>query len=201
MVNTEHKVILEFVNKIFLEYSPHYHDVKQLAERDVGQELIDKIKEFLEERKKEKPEEEIFKKRVFEDPSAVDDEDINNIVDAFIKMRSERTLSEIERKSIDDIMILFNQWVMVGKSPYEQLPQQDIFTEILTQGIPETLEEQVFELGTPFMKEGNYPGASSPEFYSTITENPYSSSKTEEFGFKDHHVASMYHEEQKPLYK
>jgi hypothetical protein len=130
-------VTLEFVHKILLEDTPEYQQIKKIAERDLGQELIDSIHKFLEEKHQEKPPEEL-KKVIFEDASKVHDRDINNIVDAFIRIRTD-TLDEIEKKSIDDILILFNQWVTLGKKH----PDLEIPAEVFALPPTPTTEEQI----------------------------------------------------------
>ncbi len=175
MSSIDRSVILEFVNRIFLEYSPQYHHIKQLAERDVGQELIDEIKEFLEKRKKIQIQPEL-QKILFEDPSNVSDDDINSIVDAFIKMRSDTTLTEIERKSIDDILILFNQWIMIGKGQQDSVIPTDILSDIVSENPQESLEQQILESIQPeFMRDiPGYP-ESQGNIYSGLNRDVYSS--------------------------
>ncbi|MBN2367697.1 hypothetical protein JXC34_01665 [Candidatus Woesearchaeota archaeon] len=154
--NRDSSVTFEFINRILLEYTPEYHNIIKIAERDVGQDLLDKINEFLEDRKKVKPVEEL-KQVVFEDASKVTEEDINDIVDAFVKFRSVDTLAEIDRKSIDDIMILFNQWVAIGRGQQEKaVPTEAVFefkpVNMLGSGIS-ALEEQIKGFQGPRIEE------------------------------------------------
>ena len=149
-------VVLEFVNKIFLEYSPQYHSIKKIAERDLGQELIDKIHEFLKDREKLKPIQSL-KKIIFEDPSNVGEEDINDIVDAFIKMRSQGTLAEIDKKSIDDILILFNQWIMIGKEHGHSVLPGNVYIPPSNSEASQNLEQQIMQMEPSFRNQELYP--------------------------------------------
>ncbi len=131
-------VTIELVHKIFSLYSPEYQQIKKIAEQDLGQELIDRIERFLESRKIETPVK--INKVVFEDPSKVRDEDLNDVLDAFVKIRNEETLEEIDRKSIEDILILFNKWVEFGS---EEGSLTEELLNLLPENNPETLEAQL----------------------------------------------------------
>ena len=145
-------VVLEFVNRIFLEYSPQYMQIKKIAERDVGQELLDKVKKFLDDKKKADKTIRLPEKVTLPDASKVQEEDIADIVDAFIKMRSENVFSEIDGKSINEILILFNQWIMIGKSPLQGPSPSEPRQQVIS------LEEQISTLESPFRKESElYP--------------------------------------------
>jgi hypothetical protein len=124
------EVSLDLVTEIFKDDTPEYHHIKQLAEQDLGKELIGRIEKFLEDRKETKVEE--IKKIVFEDASKIGEQNINDIVDAFVRMRSERTLTEVDSKSINDILILFNQWVAIGKGQQEAILPKDFFRAVCT---------------------------------------------------------------------
>jgi hypothetical protein len=145
-------VVLEFVNRIFLDYSPQYRLIRKIAERDVGQELLDKVKKFLEDKKKDDTTVKLPEKVILPDATVVKEEDIADIVDAFIKMRSENVFSEIDGKSINEILILFNQWIMIGKSPLQGLSPSEPRTQIIS------LEEQISTIEAPFRRESElYP--------------------------------------------
>ena len=153
-----HTATLDAINKL-LEYTPEYQHIKDIAKQDLGEELINRVESFLEEQHKTKPAEEI-KKVVFEDASNVHEEDINNIVDAFVKIRSENTLDQIEKRSIDDILRLFNQWIMIGKDQQSSLPK-DVFEGLTPlETLPE-LEEKVAALQQEITPEEMY-GSENP---------------------------------------
>jgi hypothetical protein len=150
----ESDVTLEVINEIFLEDTPEYHHIKELAEKDLGKELMDRIEKFLEH--KDQPDVEEIKKVVFEDASKVSDTNINDIVDAFVRIRSGESLGNVDRKSINDILILFNQWVTLGNSKQELIMPKDIFNEPVTERKQEKLndlEEQIMTLRQPNHEE------------------------------------------------
>lgn len=195
----ENSVVLEFVNKIFLDYSPQYHSIKKIAERDLGQELIDKIHEFLKDREKSKPVKSI-KKIVFENASIVEEEDINDIVDAFIKMRSQGTLGEIDNKSINDILILFNQWIMIGKDQGKGNLPNDIYFSSPNPEANASLEQQIMQMEPNFRNQAIYPDFNSNDLYSDAGTDFYESlAKQGEFYFGQGDNKSVY--ESKATYK
>jgi hypothetical protein len=204
MDKTNSSIVLEFVNSVFLDYSPHYQTIKKIAQRDVGQELIDEIDKLLEERKalKKLPE---FKKLKFEDASTVSDSNINGIMDAFVKIRSEKPLSNIEKQSIDDLLILFNQWVILGQCHFDQPIQEDIFSQVIAkQSSPGNLEEQL-EFVTPLPIETNASYnllTQSREVYSTVVPSSVYEGLTDqgEFRMVDDSVQNVY-TDRKPVYK
>ena len=126
--NTDREVTLEFINEILVEDTPEYQQIRELAERDLGKELIESIEKFLEERKQIKPPEEI-KKIVFEDASKVTDDQINDVVDAFLKLRSDASIEDFDRRSIDDILSLVNEWILLGKGKKDPDSLAEIYPE------------------------------------------------------------------------
>ena len=152
--NADHQVTLEFINEILVEDTPEYQQIRELAERDLGKELIENIEKFLEERKQIKPPEEI-KRIVFEDPSKVTDDEINDVVDAFLKLRSDASIDDFDRKSIDDILSLVNEWILLGKGKRDPDALEEIFPEFPTGPVSEaeefSLEAQIGNL------QGNIP--------------------------------------------
>ena len=204
MDESKNNIVLEFVNSVFLDYSPHYQAIKKIAQKDVGQELIDEIDKLLEERKalKSFPE---FKKIKFEDASTVSDNNINSIMDAFVKIRSEQPLTNIEKQSIDDILILFNQWVILGKSQFDQQIPDDIFTQVIAkQAPPQNLEEQLeFVRPLPVHTDASYSSITqSREVYSTVVPSSVYEGLTDqgEFSMVDDSVQNVY-TDRKPVYK
>jgi hypothetical protein len=133
------EVTLEVINEIFLEDTPEYHHIKELAEQDIAKEILDRIDKFLEH--KNEPEVEEIKKVVFEDASKVSDTNINDIVDAFVRIRSGESMENVDRKSINDILILFNQWVALGNSKQEVILPKDIFNEPVRERKQEKLND------------------------------------------------------------
>jgi hypothetical protein len=104
----------------------------------------------------------------------VRDENINDIVDAFVRIRSHETLDEIDDKSINDILILFNQWITIGKGQQEKFMPGEVIE------IPrkeQNLEEQVGALQQVipnteqlYQSQGFLPGeiySSEAQIYST----------------------------------
>lgn len=187
--------IFEWVNRIFLDYSPTYHAIKKLAKEDVSKKLQEEIKSFLEHKHEEAKTQEA-RKVFFEDPSNVNDESINSIVDAFIRMRSEKTLDEIELKSINDILILFNKWVMLA-SPSDNL--SSLVDTVSTRPKDLGLEEHV-EIAKPFLHHAHYPTTHGRELYSSINPESYLALDSE-FTFGDKSVSSSYDIDSRPVYK
>ena len=126
--NTDREVTLEFINEILVEDTPEYQQIRELAERDLGKELIESIEKFLEERKQIKPPEEI-KKIVFEDASKVTDTEINDVVDAFLRLRSDASIDDFDKRSIDDILSLVNEWILLGKGKKDPASIEEIYPE------------------------------------------------------------------------
>lgn len=204
MSNPKSSIVMEFVNRIFLEYSVHYNSIKQLAQEDVGQKLIDEIHEFLDKKKeiRESPE---FKKIEIKDTSNIQNENIHDIIDAFIKFRSIKTLAQIDKKSIEDIMILFNQWIRIGKGPFEGPKFEDIFTNVIAPKSIENLEEQIIALQpNPVKNSSAYTTmAQSNQDYSTITGGDFYSSLTDggQFLFGEAKENTSNYEGGKAIYK
>lgn len=141
---TRSEVTDEVVRRLF-SYTPEYAHLLKVAKQDIGKEIIDRIEEFLKERKRQVPAE--VKKIVFEDASKVPDRNINSILDAFIKIRSQEELDAIEQQSLDNILILFNNWLRIGHSHTEVEMPQDLFSRIEAPAEgPGSIEEQVAEL-------------------------------------------------------
>ena len=138
-------VVLEFINKIFLEYSPQYKSIKEIAEKDLGQELLDQIKDFLENR--ESPKQQTVIKKFFKNPQNVREEDINDIIDAFVRMRDSGVLNQIDSQSINGILILFNQWIA------QRNESVSIFNEVNTPENMNELEQQIMNLEPQEIKE------------------------------------------------
>ncbi len=151
MADIVHDPVLEFVNSIFLDYSPQYKTIKELAEKDVGRELLKEIKDVLEHKEEELPKE--IRKFAL-DPESVREENINDIVDAFVKMRDSGALETIEESSINGIMILFNQWITKYQTLASVFQEEEI----------NQLEQQILELepSSPFTIE-----AGQQEIYRT----------------------------------
>jgi len=126
--NSAREVTLEFINEILIEDTPEYQQIKEIAERDLGKELLDSIEKFLEERQNIKPPEEI-KKIVFEDASKVTDTEINDVVDAFLKLRSDAAIEDFDKQSIDDILSLVNEWILLGKGKKDSDSIDEIYPE------------------------------------------------------------------------
>jgi len=150
----EDDVTLDVINEIFLEDTPEYHRIKELAEKDIAKELMDSIEKFLAH--KDEPEVEEIKKVVFEDASKVSDDNINSIVDAFVRIRDDNSLETIDKKSINDILILFNHWVAIGNGQQEISVPTDIFNNSKTEKKQKSLldlEEQVMAIRKPEHEE------------------------------------------------
>lgn len=126
--NASREVTLEFINEILVEDTPEYQQIREIAERDLGKELLDSIDKFLEERQNIKPPEEI-KKIVFEDASKVTDKDINDVVDAFLELRSDASIDDFDKRSIDDILSLVNEWILLGKGKKDSDSIEEIYPE------------------------------------------------------------------------
>ena len=91
-------------------------------------------------------------------------------------MRSEDTLNEIDTKSINDILILFNQWVRIGKDEDVQVPA-DVFA-LPEQKEVKSLDEEVraAAVGTPsFTYETPTNPATGMATYSPNSEDIYMS--------------------------
>ena len=185
-MDANRSVVLEFVNRIFLDYSPQYKSIKKLAERDLGQELLDQIKDFLSH--KDSPKKQIALKKFFEDPSNVQEEDINDIIDAFVKMRDAGTLNQIESKSINGIMILFNQWIAIRNET------MSVFDAVKNNNDVNELEKQIMNLQPQVVKElelypeqrNLYQTVIQQDIYSSLPQgmsleetNPYFAKKAE----------------------
>lgn len=143
--NASREVTLEFINEILVEDTPEYQQIREIAERDLGKELLDSIEKFLEERKQIKPPEEI-KKIVFEDASKVTDDQINDVVDAFLKLRSNASIDDFDKKSIDDILSLVNEWILLGKGKKDPNSIEEIYPEFslpITEPEEFSLEAQI----------------------------------------------------------
>lgn len=133
--------------KRLLAYTPEYSQIMKMAQRDLGKEIIDRIDEFLKERQKEIPKE--IEKIVFEDPSKVTDNDINSIMDAFIKIRSQSELDKLDNQSIDDVLILFNNWIRMGHTNTEVELPKDLFARVESSSSgskQSNIEDQIQEL-------------------------------------------------------
>ncbi|MFH2020540.1 MAG: hypothetical protein ABIJ34_03945, partial [archaeon] len=121
-----------------------------------------------EKRKKEGIKLDKLEKIDIDDPSTVSDEGINDIVDAFIHMRSSATLNQIDRKSINEILILFNQWITIGKLNPSTIP-----IEALSFPANKTmdLEEQIMHLEPAFIKDNPlYPSNTQKNIYSSMSD-------------------------------
>ena len=139
---------LDLIQELFNVGTKEYHEIRRIAQEDLGQKLIDRIDEFLNAKTETKVEE--LKKIVFEDASKVTEDDVDDIVDAFVKMRDVTTLDSIDKKSIEDILILFNQWIMIGKGQQENLPRVSFESNETQRRLISNLEEQLSSVvGTP----------------------------------------------------
>ena len=195
---SKNSVIAEFVNSIFLDYSPHYKAIKELAKKVVGQELMDEIKKLLEEREEIRDNPKI-KKIIVEDVETISDDNINNLMDIFIKLKDKNQLNNLDKASVDSILMLFNQWVQVDKRIGDILEVEDIFTNILApKENPETLEEQL-EFLKPQNDITNQPLYSSltqtREVYSTVGKDSFYQS------IVDMNQDSFYESKGEPVYK
>ncbi len=195
MKDVTREVTLEFINEILVEDTPEYQQIKEIAEKDLGKELLDSIEKFLEEKKQIRPPEEI-KKIVFEDPSKITDDEINDVVDAFLKLRSDKDIEDFDRRSIDDILSLINEWILLGKGN----KGPDSIEEIYPEFSPRTTEPEEFSL------EAEIGNVQVPveELYQAESFTPtamriYEENKVyhgPEGNFLTHH-----HEEENPFYK
>jgi hypothetical protein len=201
-------VTFEVINDIFSKESAEYHHIKEIAEKDIGKELISRIEKFLEDRKKTKVEE--IKQIIFEDASKVADQNINDIVDAFVKMRSANTLDEVDSKSINDILILFNQWVAIGKGQQEKSLPVEFSSETEKKHEKQlSLEEELFSFrgqsSGPANIEQLYKTHSiSPiqrEIYSSESEVYASMGPVAEFISGEHEGHEHNHYKSRALYK
>lgn len=188
-MNADRSVVLEFVNKIFLEYSPQYNSIKQIAEKNLAEDLLNQIKDFLKDR--QSPKQQLDLKKFFKDPSNVREEDINDIVDAFVSMRDSGVLNQIEKNSINGILILFNQWIA------QRNETESIFESI--NNVPKNineLEQQIMNLQPQEVKElelypeqrNLYTTVIQQDIYSSLPQgmhieetNPYFSNKKPEY--------------------
>ena len=50
-MDPRNSVVIEFINSIFLNYSPQYNSIKDLAKKDLAEEFLSEIEEFLSKRK------------------------------------------------------------------------------------------------------------------------------------------------------
>jgi hypothetical protein len=139
-------VTAQVIRKL-LDQTVEYIHIKELAAQDIEKKLKDSIEKFLEERNKIVPEE---VRRIVIDASKVRDQNINDIIDAFVKMRSQSTLEEMDAKSINDILLLFSQWIKMGS-----LAQPEAEIEATQQGF--SLEEQVLAIAPPPRTDELYP--------------------------------------------
>ncbi|NTV23781.1 MAG: hypothetical protein HGA85_05400 [Nanoarchaeota archaeon] len=137
---------LEIVQSLFSMDTSEYKHMKDIAKKDLGKELINRIDEFLEKRHNIKPV--ILKKKIFEDASKVNEESINDIVDAFVHARTDRTLREIDSGSVNQVLTLFNQKIMTGVEKEYILPD----TGKHGFSLDGSLEEHVLGLESAFPK-------------------------------------------------
>jgi hypothetical protein len=137
-------VTIDVINSILNLHSKEYDHMKEIAHKDIAKDFMDRIETFLEKRN-DLASVENLKKIIFEDASKVEDEDINDIMDAFTKVRSEDTLDNIDDKSIEEILLLFNQFVATDKN-HQGIPKE-IFSDhkqAKTKESIKNLEEEIF---------------------------------------------------------
>lgn len=194
--NSDREVTLEFINEILVEDTPEYQQIREIAERDLGKELLDSIEKFLEERKQIKPPEEI-KKIVFEDASKVSDEEINDVVDAFLKLRSDASIDDFDKRSIDDILSLVNEWILLGKGKKDPDSIEEIYPEF---SLPIT-EPEEFSLEAQI---GNIQRVPVEEMYSAEMFMPTAMQlydQREVYQGPDGDFSTQHSEEQNPFYQ
>ncbi|MBT4647141.1 hypothetical protein HN827_03055 [archaeon] len=75
-----------------------------------GKSIIKEIEDFVSRGKKVKKSERI-KNVVFNSTSNVGEENINDIVDAFVNMRNGATLTTINGGSLSGVLVMFNKWI------------------------------------------------------------------------------------------
>jgi hypothetical protein len=133
---------------ISIDDTPEYKSIKELASKDIGQALLDSINEFLEDKKEKSghsDDQSELKKIIFDDPTNILDQNLHGIMDSFIRLSSGTKLSNIAKKSLDDVLILFNKWTNLNSvhDSTDILENLDEISLVSHESKGEILEEEV----------------------------------------------------------
>jgi hypothetical protein len=111
-----------------------------------GKDIIKEIEDFI-DKTKDRPKKEDVKRLVFENPQNVGEENINDIIDALVRMRDGSTLTTVNGGSMTGVLVMFNRWINLEM----RAPGQNAMPEVLVQSSMEyqpatqSLEETVIE--------------------------------------------------------
>ena len=146
-MDPRNSVVIEFINSIFLNYSPQYNSIKDLAKKDLAEEFLSEIEEFLSKRKEFIPQLKKIK-RIIGNPSTINDKELNEVMDILVLMKERSKLyKSIDRDGVNVIMNMFES-LMHGVSQKNEL---DISWGLLTnENIDQmnNLEKQLIEMQT-----------------------------------------------------
>ncbi|MBT3720405.1 hypothetical protein HN789_01095 [archaeon] len=146
-MDPRNSVVIEFINSIFLNYSPQYNSIKDLAKKDLAEEFLSEIEEFLSKRKEFIPQLKKIK-RIIGNPSTINDKELNEVMDILVLMKERSKLDKsIDRDGVNVIMNMFES-LMHGVSQKNEL---DISWGLLTnENIDQmnNLEKQLIEMQT-----------------------------------------------------